>query len=375
MRVNFDSQIFCSQAVGGISRYFASLAREMLALADVQPQICAPYHCNEYLDALPQSLVYGAHAPNTHSPTLKFRAASLLGTALWQRRNPSDILHRTYYYPYCHLPGPATNFVTVHDMIHEKFSPSFSKYDPIATWKKHAVAKADKIICVSENTRRDLLEHYDTVSPEKVSVTHLGFSAFGDLIANEPAAAFRTRVLGADRPYILFVGHRAGYKNFAGLLQAYSNSAWLHQNFALLCFGGGAFTPAEQALIASSSAPGRVRQMGGSDAVLASCYRHAALFVYPSLYEGFGIPPLEAMSMDCPVACSNTSSIPEVVGDAAAYFDPSSVDSLRSTLENVLGASAASADLVKRGKVRLMRYSWRRCAEQTVDIYRTTLAR
>lgn len=259
-------------------------------------------------------------------------------------------------------------------MIHEKYPQHYARHDPIARWKQRAVKAADTIICISENTRKDLLTHYDTVPPEKVSVTHLGFDALGALLPDEPAASFRTRALGADIPYILFVGHRAGYKNFAGLLQAYSNSAWLHQNFALLCFGGGAFTPAEQALVASSPAPERVRQMGGSDAVLASCYRHAALFVYPSLYEGFGIPPLEAMSMDCPVACSNTSSIPEVVGDAAAYFDPSSLESMRTVLEDVLGTSTVTADLVQRGQARRTQYSWRRCAEQTVDIYRATLA-
>jgi len=374
MRVNFDSQIFCSQTVGGISRYFASLAKEMKTFPSVHPQIYAPYHCNEYLSALPKTLVRGKHVSNTHIPALGLRAASLLGAALWQRYSPSDILHRTYYYPFCHLPGPATNIVTVHDMIHEKYSQHFSRHDPIAGWKKRAVTKADRIICVSENTRKDLLEHYETVSPDRVCVTHLGFDALGDLLTDEPASSFRTRTLGADLPYLLFVGHRAGYKNFAGLLQAYDTSPWLHQNFALLCFGGGAFTPTEQALIANSPASQRIQHMGGSDAVLATCYRHAALFVYPSLYEGFGIPPLEAMSMDCPVACSNTSSIPEVVGDAAAFFDPSSVDSMRFTLETVLNSSAVSADLVHRGKVRRMQYSWRQCAEQTVDIYRATLA-
>lgn len=374
MRVNFDSQIFCSQAVGGISRYFASLAREMSTLAGVQPHIWAPYHCNEYLEALPKTLVRGKRTPQVRAPSPGLRIASLLGTALGQRCNPSDILHRTYFYPFCHFPGPAKNILTVYDMIHEKYPQQYSSRDPIARWKKRAVQSADTIICISENTRKDLLDHYDTVPTEKVFVTHLGFDALGNLLTDEPASTFRARAVGADMPYILFVGHRAGYKNFAGLLQAYSNSPWLNQNFALLSFGGGAFTPAEQALIASSPAPERIRQMGGSDTVLASCYRHAALFVYPSLYEGFGIPPLEAMSMDCPVACSNTSSIPEVVGDAAAFFDPSRVDSLQNTLETVLNTSAISADLVQRGKVRRTQYSWRQCAEQTVDIYRTALA-
>lgn len=374
MRVNFDSQIFCSQAVGGISRYFASLAKEMSVLAGVRPQIWAPYHCNEYLAALPKTLVRGRRTPHARAPHPGLRIASLLGTALGQRCNPSDILHRTYYYPFCHLPGPAKNVLTVYDMIHEKYPQQYASSDPIARWKKRAVNGADTIICISENTRKDLLEHYDTVPPEKVFVTHLGFDALSNLLSDEPASSFRARALGADIPYILFVGHRAGYKNFTGLLQAYSNSPWLHQNFALLCFGGGAFTPVEHALVAQSPAPQRIRQVGGSDAVLASCYRHAALFVYPSLYEGFGIPPLEAMSMDCPVACSNTSSIPEVVGNAAAFFDPGSVDSLQSTLEKVLTASTVCADLVQRGRVRRMEYSWRRCAEQTVDIYRATLA-
>lgn len=374
MRVNFDSQIFCSQAVGGISRYFASLAKEMGTLADVRPQISAPYHCNEYLDALPKSLVHGERAPNTLGPTLKFRAASLLRTALWQRCNPSDILHRTYFYPFCHLPGPAKNILTVYDMIHEKYPQQYSSRDPISRWKKRAAKAADTIICISENTRKDLLEYYDTVDPKKVFVTHLGFDALSNLLTDESAAVFRTRALGADIPYILFVGHRAGYKNFAALLQAYSSSPWLHQNFALLSFGGGAFTPAEQALIASNSAPERIRQMGGSDAVLASCYRHAALFVYPSLYEGFGIPPLEAMSMDCPVACSHTSSIPEVVDDAGAFFDPHSVDSMRICIENTLNSPALMNTLIEKGRLRTMKYSWRKCAEETVDIYRAVLA-
>ncbi|MDR7375596.1 glycosyltransferase involved in cell wall biosynthesis [Rhodoferax ferrireducens] len=374
MRVNFDSQIFCSQAVGGISRYFASIAKEMHARADVQAQILAPLHCNEYLKALPDGLLCGTTTLATHAPNPLFRAASLLGAGLIQRCTPSDILHRTYYYPYCHLPGPAKNVLTVYDMIHEKYPQHFSQRDPIARWKKRAVAHADKIICISENTRKDLLEHYDNVHPERVAVTHLGFDALDQLLPNETTQSFRTRALGADAPYILFVGHRAGYKNFSALLKAYSASPWLTRNFDLMCFGGGAFSEAEQALIASTPAAHRVRQMGGSDAVLASCYRHAALFVYPSLYEGFGIPPLEAMSMDCPVACSNTSSIPEVVGNAAAFFDPSDIDSIRQTLEGVLNSDATSTQLIERGKVRRKQYSWHRCAEETVGIYRATLA-
>jgi glycosyltransferase involved in cell wall biosynthesis len=374
MRVNFDSQIFCSQAVGGISRYFASLAAEMDSFQDVQPRIVAPYHVNGYLQTLPRDVVRGHQVPQSRAPKALLRIASLVAGGLMQGMMPADILHRTYYYPFCHLPSRAKNVLTVYDMIHEKFPQHFPARDPIARWKKLAVAAADAIICISEQTRQDLLYFNPQIPPEKVSVTYLGFDDLGQLLTDESAQAFRTRALGINIPYILFVGSRVGYKNFEGLLQAYQASPWLRENFGLLCFGGGAFTKAEQALISRGGSAARVQQIGGNDAVLAACYRHAALFVYPSLYEGFGIPPLEAMSLDCPVACSQTSSIPEVVGDAAALFDPTNIQAMQATLETLLNSPDSAAVLVERGRIRRTQFSWHQCAEETVGIYRRTLA-
>jgi glycosyltransferase involved in cell wall biosynthesis len=193
-------------------------------------------------------------------------------------------------------------------------------------------------------------------------------------LPDTPGRAFREQALGADKPYILFVGSRGGHKNFENLLRAYASSTWLRDQFYLLCFGGGPFTSKENALIAQTRQAQRVRQIGGADAQLAASYRHASLFVYPSLYEGFGIPPLEAMSLDCPVACSHTSSIPEVVGDAAAFFDPTSIDDMRQTMESVLNTSATSARLVALGRTRAGMFSWQRCAQATAAIYRQALA-
>jgi glycosyltransferase involved in cell wall biosynthesis len=182
------------------------------------------------------------------------------------------------------------------------------------------------------------------------------------------------RALGVDAPYLLYVGSRSGHKNFKGLLDAYAASAWLRKNFFLLCFGGGAFSAAEQAALAATATQERVRYLGGSDAVLASCYAHAALFVCPSFYEGFGIPVLEAMSLDCPVACSNSSSLPEVAGDAARLFDPASRDSIRAALEEVLNCAAAAELLKQRGRIRRGQFSWGQCAQTTLDIYRRVCA-
>lgn len=368
MRVTFDAQIFCSQEFGGISRYFASLAREMWGMQGIDLRIVAPLYFNAYLARLPTGLVRGHKVGRPSKLSLPVRAASLLTADLLQRFPRPDLIHKTYYYPLPRTPRGVRSVVTVYDMIHEKFPQSFSSRDPITRWKAQTVAEADHVICISEHTRRDLLTTYD-IPEDRVSVTHLGYDSLVSLLTDESASNLRIRILGADVPYLLYVGSRDGYKNFGGLLRAFAMSPWLRGHFHLLCFGGGGFSDAESKQIAQAGLTDRVRQIGGSDSVLANCYRHAALFVYPSLYEGFGIPPLEAMSLDCPVACSNASSIPEVVGDAAAYFDPANPESIRDMLEEVLSSMALRDSLVERGRLRRELFSWQRCARETVEIY------
>ena len=127
-------------------------------------------------------------------------------------------------------------------------------------------------------------------------------------------------------------------------------------------------------MVAAGVRPDAVRQMGGSDAALRQLYQKAALFVYPSLYEGFGIPPLEAMSFDCPVVCCDVASMPEVVGQAACFFEAGDVASLRVAIERVLGDANFRNELVQRGRDRLKLFSWQRCAEQTLAIYQRVLS-
>lgn len=161
------------------------------------------------------------------------------------------------------------------------------------------------------------------------------------------------------------------FKSFEIFLRAYASSSWLRDNFNVVCFGGGAFSSNEIRLFGDLRlSDTQLIQRNGSDAKLASCYRYAAAFVYPSLYEGFGIPPLEAMSLDCPVVCSNTSSIPEVVGNAAEYFDPLDVESIREALERVLNSEERQDELIRYGQLRRTQFSWERCADDTLAIYR-----
>ena len=340
-------------------------------MPDVEPLIVAPFHFNEYLDQLPRSLVRGKRVRWLEGLTALAYGSSVLPGKIAARRFKPDVLHNTYYFP-TKPPSCARGILTVYDMIHEKYPEYFAASPLITRIKAASVAAANHVICISESTRRDLLATYD-IPEERVSVTHLGFDSLGSLLPSESSSDFKVRVFGADVPYLLYVGSRVNYKNFRGLLDAYAASASLRKNFFLLCFGGGDFTGAERAAISKAGVDGHVRYMGGSDAVLAACYAHASLFVCPSFYEGFGIPVLEAMSLECPVACSNSSSLPEVVGDAARLFDPLDLDSIRCALESVLESPTAATELTNRGRIRRQQFSWRRCAEKTVDIYRRVL--
>ncbi len=174
-----------------------------------------------------------------------------------------------------------------------------------------------------------------------------------------------------DEPYIIYVGQRGGYKNFESILRAYAKSKLLKDEYCIVCFGGGGFRDQELALMKTLSLPlSKFCHLSGTDDVLASLYASAATFVYPSLYEGFGIPPLEAMSFGCPVVCADSGPLPEVVGDAAEMFDPADADHLGAAIERVVSSPAHAAKLVEKGYMRVQQFSWEKCALETLDVYR-----
>jgi glycosyltransferase involved in cell wall biosynthesis len=245
-------------------------------------------------------------------------------------------------------------------MIHELFADETLGARQTTRAKRAAVNRADHVICISETTRQDLVNLFG-VDPARTSVVHLGFSLTAEPKTPEVNPS-------KQRPTLLYVGHRTGYKNFATLLQAYGNSSTLRE-FALIAFGGHPPLPDERAEMERLGVADRVRFESGSDRELAAHYRAATAFIYPSKYEGFGIPPLEAMSYGCPVVCSNAGSIPEVVGEAGIYFDPNNPEELRTALERVATTQNVQADLRARGYARLAEFSWDKCAAETARIY------
>jgi glycosyltransferase involved in cell wall biosynthesis len=281
------------------------------------------------------------------------------------RADKPDVIHETYYSPRAIGPQCSKRVLTIYDMIHEKLALTIDPTDRTAKHKALAAHRADHIICISESTRRDAIEILD-LPFDKTSVVHLGY----DLMQTDNYCSAMTNV-PVERPFLLFVGNRGGYKNFLGLLQAIGSSRELRSGYALICFGGGIFNDEEsKAITAFGLAADQVIQVGGNDSVLAKLYSLATAFIYPSLYEGFGIPPLEAMSFDCPVVCSNTSSIPEVVGDAGEYFSPNDIESMRLAIERVVCSKDVQRNLKAQGRLRLSAFSWDRCAAETREIYR-----
>jgi glycosyltransferase involved in cell wall biosynthesis len=364
MRIAFDYQAFCMQSYGGISRYFTRLAQEFQCLRQ-EVQVFAPLHRNSYLALTQEGMVNGRYIQRYPAKTTKFYLAYNFLRANSQIKKWSpDIVHQTYY---SHQVTRSENFksvISVYDMIHELYPNQFPIWDSTLRVKKRAIERADHVICISENTKHDLMDFY-SVSEQKISVVHLGFDGVYPEITEKEVP------INIEKPFLLYVGHRRGYKNFSGFLRAVASSPRLIKDFSILAFGGSPFSRDERALISELGFKSQqVLQYSGGDSNLQYCYQTARAFVYPSLYEGFGIPPLEAMAQGCPVISSNTSSMPEVIGNAAEFFDPSSIEEMRDAIERVVYSDDRINVLKIAGKNRLSLFSWEKCAKNTLRIYR-----
>jgi glycosyltransferase involved in cell wall biosynthesis len=366
MKIMYDHHIFSLQAYGGISRYIVEIVRNISSYKDknLSLKINSPLHINNYLyENISKNYLYGLKISDFRaSRRLCLMLNSILSPILSKFYNP-DLIHQTYYSTNKFKYVKAKKILTVYDMIHEIFPDQFLKTDNTSKLKNISVSEADHIICISKKTQNDLVKLFN-VDVKKTSVVYLGFSLTTKEIKHPN---------NIKRPYLLFVGNRSGYKNFLRFLEAYSSKI-IKDTFDLVIFGGGQLTFKELEIMDNLKIPRNyVKQVSGSDSILAGYYKNAALFIYPTLYEGFGFPPLEAMSYGCPVICSNGGSIPEVVSDAALLFDPYSVNSIKEKIQKVMTNEKLQLLLINKGFERVKQFSWERCARETYEIYRKIL--
>ncbi|MFZ5639499.1 MAG: glycosyltransferase family 4 protein [Bacillota bacterium] len=286
-------------------------------------------------------------------------------------KTDSSLLHCPHYNIPLLYKGKLV--VTVHDLIHLKFPqylPNKTAYLYARLMIGSAVKKADKVIAVSENTKRDIVDWF-SVNPDKVEVIYNGFAG-NSCSGVSPEEAQKIRAgLGINKPYILYVGNVRPHKNIQRLIGAFIQLESRFGNEFQLVIAGDIRKDFNPFFIDG-------QKMNSSNIILTGwlprrdltgLYEGAGLFVFPSLYEGFGFPPLEAMACGVPVVASNVSSIPEVVGEAAIMADPYDIEDLSQAMEKGLTDEPVRAALVEKGYRQVTKFSWRQTAGRVLRLY------
>jgi glycosyltransferase involved in cell wall biosynthesis len=365
MKVLYDHQIFGSQVYGGISRYFFELMKQFKEIGEPEFELSLKYSKNHYLNSARLENGKAFFDPGWFK--FRVRRKSIINKAKSRRAilgHRFDIFHPTYFDPYfLDYIGDKPYILTIYDMTHEVFSDIFSAKDKTAENKKVLAQKAAKIIAISENTKNDIIKYYG-FDDKKIAVTYLA----GALSQR----GFRSEITIPER-YIYFVGARGVYKNFEFFVKSVNKIMAADKQLHLVCAGGREFSDSEKGLFRNLGIEDRVHFFSVTDEVMAWLYQKAVAFVFPSLYEGFGIPVLEAFSCGCPTILSNTSSLPEVGGDAAVYFDPKNEISICEAVARVIYDRQLQDELRDKGLKQLRRFSWEKTAMQTYKIYRSIL--
>jgi glycosyltransferase involved in cell wall biosynthesis len=367
MKVLYDHQSFTGVPYGGVSRYFYELMRSFSTRSDIDFELSLRLSNNEYLDqtSFSRHLRYRrlAQVRNVH------KIASVLNRLYSVQRvraGEFDVFHPTYYHRYfLNAIGNKPFVLTFHDATSERYGNLYPDLgEGLYELKKQLMRRAACIISVSEFSKQEILRFFP-VEADKIKVIHLG-TTLGKITTQET-----DRLFPVPAPYLLYVGKRTFYKNFDGFFRAVQPVLQRHPDLHIVCAGGGSFSQNEQALFHSARLANRIHYRPVTDAGLLTLYKNARAFVFPSLNEGFGIPVLEAFTGGCAVVLSDRSSLPEVGGDAALYFDPEDDDSMAETIERVVSDDALNAALIRKGTERLRNFSCDKTAFQTLEVYQS----
>lgn len=351
----------------GIGTYVRNLVRSLAAIdSENHYVLLAKPADKESLRDLPANF----HVATESSPVYSLRELVALSWHLYRRK--LDLYHSTHYV----LPAWVQSkvVVTIHDIIHllyPEFLPSNLAFLYAQRMIRRSLTRGDRIISVSQNTRSDLMHHFD-VDGRKIQVVHNGVEdVFRQPLPPEDLARW-LRDLGLSQPYILFVGNPKPHKNLDNLVKAYARARRLAQFDApLICVGhrdGSEFKIRQRAEYLGVG--DRVRLLGHvAQEALPAIYQGAALFLYPTLYEGFGLPVIEAMASGVAVITSNTSALKEIAEGYAHLVDPLDIDGMAKAIARCMGDPEHRASLAKLGLRRSEDFRWDRAAKKTLEIY------
>lgn len=356
--------MFSLQRYGGISRYFANLYHSFKKGNDVIPDVPLLYSNNQYLQS-ETSLLPAFAGKILASKKSRLYKWNKIRSKAALRNNKFDLFHPTYYDAYFFKDLEKPYVITVHDMIYELYPHYFEAADRFVVHKEQVIRKADHVIVISTSTKNDLQRFYN-IADDKISVIHHGF--YPETTARQPQGFTSTN-------YLLFVGDRVNYKNFQPFAEAIAPILQNDKSLQLICTGGGVFETAETVFLQKIGIAEQVMQINASNEELNFLYQHARLFVFPSLYEGFGFPLLEAFSNNCAVAASNTSSFKEVGGNAVAYFNPTDQQDILHTITAVLQQNELAGKLKAEGLLQLNKFLMHDCVQKTTAVYHQVLGR
>ena len=357
----------------GIGTYIRNLLRHLSRID----------HDTEYvLLSLPRDIdtpaTLGANfrAVAQSSPNYSIREQVYVPWALW--REKPDVFHAPHYV----LPPAVScrSVVTIHDCIHLRFPqylPSRAAYLYARASMWAAAHRSTRILTVSEASKRDILHYFD-VPPDKIDVVYNALDERLSTAPDDDAIARVRQRYQLDHGFILYAGNIKPHKNLVRLIEAFDGLRRDgFDDLTLLIIGDEISKwPALRHAVHAHKLHKHVRFLGFlSDDTLAALYRMAAVFVFPSLYEGFGLPPLEAMASGTPVVTSNVSSLPEVAGDAAVLVDPTDTIDIKEGIKRILTDPGLRERLQARGLARAREFSWEHSVRRTRQIYQDVAGR
>jgi len=362
MRILYDHQRFSVQNVGGITRYFYELINELKKLEEIEVDLSILFSNNQYIKEYSMSFLRNHEFKGKRYLIYKINTIKSL---IDLKTKKYDLFHPTYYDNYF-LPFINKKFVvTVYDMCHELFiNKNNYLNDKTSINKRNLIYKSSKIIAISENTKNDIIKLYKDIDRNKINVIYNANSLVDSSIEK----------IDIPSKYLLYVGHRNDYKNFKNLAKAFSKLLNKNNELFLVCVGGGSFSKEEILFLKEINILNNTITLNVNDNQLVYLYKNALAFVFPSFYEGFGIPILESFYSHCPVILSNSSCFPEIAQDCAEYFDPNDVNEIQYKIEKVINDNNLRQRLIEKGLIRLKDFSWKKTSLKTKELYYSVIS-